>query len=200
MFLAVTEIPSHMEPFRHKASLLYQAIDPEIHRRIPSIGKEYDFVFSGTNGLDIYRERERCLKILKSEFTFFDYGKGMPPDKYIMCLNTARVQFIRSGKTPVANAPTAQRFFECLAIGPVLTDWTEDLQHLGLVEGEDYYSYKDDTEMILKMTKLIRDPEFAEHMAESGRRKGLMYHTYEHRLMSILNSARKYGLIVPRTP
>ncbi len=201
VFLANSALPSHMNPFKHKTRLLFQACDPDIHRRIPGIKQEYDIVFSGTNGLDIYRERERCLKLLRQEGTFFDYGKGMPPDKYIACLNTARVQFIRSGKTPVANSWTAQRFFECLPIGPVLADWTEDLQYrLGLVEGEDYYSYKDDAEMILKFTKLIRDPDFANKMAESGRQKALLYHTYEHRLISIISSARQYGLSVPISP
>lgn len=199
VFVANTAIPNHMDPFLHKTRLLFQASDPEIHRRIPEIEQVHDFVFCGSNGSGIYEERARLLLFLRKYFSFGEFENGQAPQDYIKSLNTARVQFIRSGKTPVANSWTAQRFFECLPIGPVLTDWTPDLAKTGLVEGEDYLSYKNDYELLDKMHRLIDDKSYANQIAENGRRKSLLYHTYDHRLISILNIIRSHGYDLKRS-
>jgi hypothetical protein len=200
VFVANTAIPMHMNGHLHKTRLLFQAADPEIHRKIPDIEQEFDFVFAGTNGMAIYSQRQRLMAMLRASYSFCDGGKGHSPQDYIKHLNRARVQFIRSGNTQVAESWTAQRFFECLAIGPVLVDWTPDLAKTGLIEGVDYFSYKTDIEMMAKFEKLITDRDFAEKMAASGRQKSLLYHTYDHRLISIINTMRNYGFTVPSTP
>lgn len=199
VFVANTAIPNHMNPFLHKTRLLFQASDPEIHRRYKEIVQTHDFVFCGSGGSGIYKERSRLIMLLRKYFSFADFTKGQDPIEYIKCLNTAKVQFIRSGKTTVANSWTAQRFFECLAIGPVLADWTPDLEKTGLIEGEDYLSYKNDSELLEKMHKLLEDEKYANNIAENGRRKSLLYHTYDHRLISILNIIRSYGYDIQRT-
>jgi len=189
VFVANSNLPSRLDVFQGEKIVLFQACDPELHKRIKSIPQKYDFVFSGSMGLDINKEREHAINLLRARsFSFFYHGKGHPPHKYVEKINEARVQFIRSaGKKPIATSQVEQRFFECLAIGPVLKDYHPDLQILGLVEGKDLFWYRDDGEMLEKMEYLIKNPEFAKQMAENGRRKALLYHTYDTRLVAIKN-------------
>lgn len=190
VFLAGT---SHKIPYQNNHRLLFQAADSDIHKVLP-VEKDCDFILAGTMGLDIYRERERCIELLKKEgFQYVGAGKNFSGLDYTKQLNRARVQFIRSMEVD-KHGEIAQRFFECLAIGPVLTNDTEDLIHTGLVEGEDYLSYSNDEEMVQKMHKLIDDPDYAQIIAENGRYKSQMYHQYEHRLITILKVINEYSL------
>lgn len=178
---------------REKQFLLFQAADSEMDRPLP-IKKDCDFILAGSMGLDIYRERERVINLLRKEgFTYVGAGKDFRLPEYVKQLNRARVQFIRSMDVE-GHGEIAQRFFECLAIGPVLTNWVDDLQHTGLVEGVDYLSYKTDEEAIEKMHKLIDNPEYANQVALSGQYKSKMYHQYEHRLITIIEKINEHTL------
>lgn len=187
IFIAISTIPKRMEKFRDKTKLLFQACEPDFHKYDPTIDKKYDFVLAGTQTLFIYKEREKAIQtLIKSGFSFADLGKNHAPKEYGMKLNKARVQFIRSMKTKIADGEIAQRFFECLAIGPVLTNRVEDLKKTGLKEGEDFLAYGDEAGMIRQMRDLINTPHYADKIAEAGRKKALTMHTYENRLQEIL--------------
>lgn len=172
-----------------KAVLLLQALDPELHRRIPSIKQDVDFVMSCslTHINNIWLQRQLAYATLKKNFTWVDLDKGHEPEEYIRGLNRAKVQFIQSMEVN-GRGEIAQRFFECLGIGPVLTNKVEELKHTGLIEGEDYMSYRNMTEAIDKMKYLLSHDKERKEMAEKGRKKALMHHSYEHRLISILNT------------
>lgn len=186
VFLAGSAIPERLEPLRHKTEVMFQACEPTIHRRYEEVPAQYDFIHCGTTGLGWYSERERCISMLRDlEYTFFDYGKDKNIHDYSQTLSNAKIQFVRSMKTKVADGEIAQRFFECLAIGPVVTNYVPDLELLGLIEGEDYYSYKNDEEMVTKFDRLVRNPDHAKDMAQKGREKALEHHTYQNRLDQI---------------
>lgn len=106
VFLANTNVPSRMMACETEKIFLFQAADPVLHRRITSVPQDKDFVLSCSMGLDVYRDREKAVESLKKAgFTYEDYGKGMPPHKYVECLNHAKVQFIRSAsKLPVGSS------------------------------------------------------------------------------------------------
>lgn len=191
IYTAVTTIPTRLEGFAQKTKLLFQACDPDLHQRRGE--PDTDFVISGSMDSPGHTERIRVTDIMKKEFEYLDFGNNRVPQDYVEGLSHARVQFIRSMGSNIASGELAQRFFECLALGPVLTNFVPDLVHTGLVEGQDYYSYKSDNEMIAKMKKLLADPKKAQAMAENGRSKALLYHTYEHRLMTILEDIRSHG-------
>ncbi len=194
VFVANSNLPDRMKAYQGPKILLFQACDPLIHRRIPSIKPQYDFVFSGSSGMAIYQERSRVINLLREwGYSFCDYGKGYTPQEYVKKLNTGRVQVIRSaGKPPIANSQVEQRFFECLAIGPVLKDYHPDLEELGLIESRDFFWYRNDSELALKMRYLIEHPDFATIMAENGRNKSLQYHCYSHRLATIINLIKEH--------
>ncbi len=176
-----------------RAKLLLQAIDPVIHRRYTDIPQDVDFVISGSYGHSqgIYNQRNYLTGLLKERFTYSDEGNGKPPEEYIKGLNRAKVQFIRSMDVN-GRGEIAQRFFECLAIGPVLTNWVPELEHTGLIEDTHYMAYRNDEEMLRKMKVLIDNDELRDKIAVAGRQAALLNHTYEHRLISILNTI-KYG-------
>lgn len=182
-----------------KAQLLFQAMDLDLHKRRDDIKQEYDFVLCGSLEPVYYYEREKSIDILSQYFTYKKYGKGKRPVDYIGAINTAKVQFINSGRSNLGKGELAQRFFECLAIGPVLVNWTEDLQYTGLVENRDYMAYRDHEEMIEKMKQLIADGSLRNRIAISGRKAALLNHTYEHRLISIINTVKEYDLNNNRT-
>ena len=195
VFIANNNLPKRMN-FNGPVITLFQACDPVLHRRL-EVEPEFDFISCGSAGMDyidkdgnvhdIYEGRTKAISILRSAgYSFGDLGKGHEPEEYVKRLNKARVQFVRSGAHEPWGSQVEQRFFECLAIGPLLKDWHSDLAHTGLIEGVDYFSYKDDEEMVAKMSILINNPEFAKKMAISGRRKAVAYHSYESRLGAIL--------------
>lgn len=175
-----------------KAKILFQACDPILDRRIPEIQQEYDFVVCGLMGGAYNGERERLFNVLAEKFKTANFGSSKTPQEYVNILNKAKVQWIRTANTEGNFEMAAQRFFECLAIGPVLTNWTKDLPLTGLIEDVDYMAYRDDKECIKKMELLLKDDELRNKIATNGRIKALTYHSYEHRLMSILNICREY--------
>jgi len=186
IFTAISTIPDRLQKYKDKTRLLFQAVDPTIHK-VYDVPKECDIAFSGDMHSPVYTERERVYNILKKNYNFKGFDKTNTAN-YIKNINSARIQFIRSMSTPLNDGELAQRFFECLAIGPVVTNYVDDLKHTGLVESVDYFAYKNDDEMILKINHLLQNPEFAQTMAENGRKKAQLYHTYSHRLATILQT------------
>lgn len=185
VFQAVSYVPNSVRGFEDKIQVLFQACDPELHRRMCK--PKFDFVMCGSAGNPYHNKRGACYVVLKDTFTYEDFGKGIDPKGYVYSISQARVQFIRSADTILADGEIAQRFFECLAIGPVLTNRVDDLKLTGLVEDEHYMAYGDDDEMVAKMHLLIDNEGLRNKIADNGRRAALNAHTYEHRLVSILN-------------
>ncbi len=178
-----------------KATLLLQALDPELHRRLPEIPQAYDFVICGSMGhvnQEIYKGRNLVYAELKKHFTFYEAGNHHKPDEYIRRINHAKVQFIHSMEVG-GRGELAQRFFECLGIGPVLTNWCKELEYTGLIDGQDYWSYKTINEALYKMRILLGNEHLRNKMAKSGRTAALLYHSYEQRLGAIFNIAKQYG-------
>lgn len=176
-----------------KEIVMFQACDPFLHRRIPEISQDYDFVVCGTGGTTegLYAERGRVIKLLSSKYTYLDGGNGLEPEFYVREYNKAKVQVVQP-TTWNGYGMCAQRFFECLAIGPVLCDYTPDLELLGLVEGGDYFSYKTDEEMFTKMDLLLGSEELRNKMFLSGREQALKNHTFAHRLITIFNTVNEH--------
>lgn len=168
--------------------VLFQAADLKLHRRIPEIEQKFDFVMCGSNGGGIWSQRAHAFELLGEKFKYHDFGKDNIPENYVKIINQAKVQFIRTGEGDEGKGACAQRFFECLAIGPVLTNYTDDIPLLGLIEDRDFMTYKNDKEMMAKMKKLIGDEKLRKYIAENGRKQSVLKHSYGHRLISILNT------------
>lgn len=179
--------PTMSDP-RPWAIPLFQGIDPLLHRRLPHIVQEYDFIICGSVGEPFHKERAHTYDVLKEAgFTYKDYGKGLGPEEYVRNYNTAKVQFVRSGAANDLDGALAQRFFESLAIGPTLVNYSNDLMYTGLSEERHYLSYKNDEEMVSQMKWLLDSYNRRNNMHAAARELSLTLHTYEHRLISITN-------------
>ena len=68
-----------------KQTILFQACDPELHRRYEEIPQDYDFVMCGTGGSTegLYAERGRIYRLLCDKYKYADFGNGHRPPDYI---------------------------------------------------------------------------------------------------------------------
>lgn len=192
IFIAVSTLPNRLKQGYKNVRLLLQACDKDLHKRNDKIAVDFDMVFATTSGAPYHTKRAELESKLAVRYITGLYGVGVRPEEYVSRLSRAKIQFVRSMNTGIAEGELAQRFFECLAIGPVITNKVKDLEYTNLVEGEDYFAYEDDDEMFRKIDILLTNKELADNMAESGRKKALIHHTYESRLMSIINIAKEY--------
>jgi hypothetical protein len=199
VFMANT---THTYPIIGKRVLLLQACDPELYKEVGKVEKTHDIVLCGTvsdmtyynqpgvteseDKNDIYAERARVFARLAQMYSFQYLGKGQKNEEYLKRQAQGRIQFIRSMRV-FGEGEIAQRFFELLPIGPVITNYAPDVKHLGLVEGEDFLVYHNDDEMYEKV-ELLRDDEILRNqIANNGREKAFQYHTFDNRLLYILN-------------
>ena len=174
-----------VRPYK-KEIVMFQACDPTLYTPKEQTN---DFVFCGSlSPATIYEERGRVYALLEKKYDCVTVGKGLTPKIYTDTIATSRVQIVQPGYTKKSKyGMCAQRFFECLAIGPVLCAYTPDLELLGLVEGRDYFSYKNDKELFKKADRLLKSKNLRDRMARNGRQMALHLHSYDHRLVSILN-------------
>lgn len=177
-----------------KQIVMYQALDPELHKRIPEIKQEYDFTICGHGGSTDggYKRRGDVYNILRAKYKYNPGGGGLPPEKFVVEYNRAKVQVVQPYIGTNGLGMIAQRFFECLGIGPVLCEWTPDLERIELKENEDYLAYRNDKELVEKMDLLLSDENLRNKIFESGRRKALNAHTFEHRLITIFNTVNDF--------
>lgn len=189
VFLASTS--SLVKP--DNGQILFQAADPFVHKRHLDIKQDYDYSLCGSmDALVRYDERRRRQEIMAKYFTYYNWGKGYPPHEFVKNYNVGKVQYIQSALSPKGEGMCAQRFFECLAIGPVLTNDCDDLFYLGLEENVDYMCYRNDEEMIKKMEMLLADKELRDRIARSGRQKALTLHSYDQRAVAIINTVKEF--------
>jgi len=105
----------------------------------------------------------------------------------------AKIQFIQSMRVAGENE-IAQRFWESLPIGPVLTSYSPTLAQIDLVEGRDYLVFVNDGDLEGKVQQLLREPYYRDQLWNNGRRAAFERHTYNHRLDQLLNLLKKrYG-------
>lgn len=192
IYLALTTIPPRFKKFEDKIKLLLQAVDPQLHRYNPKAIKDCDLIINGADHEPVYSERRRVWEMLQTNFKTKKIER-VKLSEYMSAANSAKVQFIRSMNTPLANGELAQRFFEYLAVGPVLTNYAPELVETGLVSGRDYLSYSSDAEMIYNLRYLLNNPDEAAKMSQKGRDKVNAYHLYDHRLVSILNDINNHS-------
>lgn len=137
---------------------------------------------------DIYKTRREVWDKLKARYNVFVYDKPgrLKVKEYLEILSRGKIQFIQSMDV-MGEGEIAQRFFESLPIGPVLTNYAQDLDHLNLQPDGDYCVYKNEEEMFKKIDQLLADNALRNDIAMHGKQKALSEHTYQVRLMEILD-------------
>jgi len=196
-----------------KVRYLMQACDPSLYTF--DIKQKYDLVQIGTMSdeayfkdfgysslelekvplekYDIYKTRRDIFEKLKEKYNVYTYdNKGrLPVKEYLEILSRGKIQFIRSMDV-MGEGEIAQRFFESLPLGPVLTNYAQDLDWLNLTPDGDYCVYHDEKEMFQKIDELLGDDALRSDIAMHGREKALHEHTYSVRLLEILDFLRAH--------
>ncbi|MEW6327174.1 MAG: glycosyltransferase [Thermodesulfobacteriota bacterium] len=159
------------------------ACDPEIHAKI-DIPKKFDWCFVGHINC---KERVELIELLKKRFPNCFVGQAFGKEMAGI-FSASRIVFNRSIKNDVN-----MRVFEALSTGSLLV--TNDLKDNGLEEllqeGEDYVAYYSPEELVGKVAYYLEHEGEREKIAGHGRETALSGHTYEHRMISVLDRMKE---------
>lgn len=166
---------------RYKVKCESYACDPDFHKP-HKVDKIYDVGFIGQSGGD---DRDNYLKLIAETFPKSLIAGDIPNEKVPLELSKCKVLFnhIRTEEINI-------RFFENLAIGAQVATHAPAL-HLFAIEDEHYVTCKTPQEAIEKIQSLLDDDARREKMAKEARKHAIKYHTYDHRIKSMLKFAGK---------
>lgn len=164
---------------RQNIQLQSYAVDPELHKPYPE-EKIYDVGFIGQFDGD---DRPQYLDVIRNNFNCF-ISNGVASEDLSVSLSRCKVLFnyIRTEEINI-------RFFEELAIGTQITSYSPAL-HLFAREGIDYATYKTPEEAVAKIRFLLDHEDVCSAIAKNARSWVLQYHTYDHRIRSMLEFLR----------
>lgn len=173
--------PEDLKKYPEGTIFLPHAADPELHRPM-YVEKEYDIVMVGSTD-DRYGERNRLLELLKSKYRVH-VAKTRPGLPYSQELSKGKIIFNRS----MTDMNIPMRFFEGMAIGCLLTNYSKNLDILA-TRGVHYWGYENDSEMFTLIDKLL-DGDIGDIILDqnSYRRAHVLHnHTYKHRALTLLS-------------
>jgi hypothetical protein len=145
-----------------------------------------DIAYIGSDNVAINPHRHALLTQLRQKFSSIYFGLAKPKEMGLI-YSSASIVFNKSVKNDVN-----MRFFESMGAGAVLiTDpiYANGLEDL-FVEGEHYLVYKNDDELVPLVNKLLSDKAACWKMGASAQRCIMKLHTYRHRSVTIINTAK----------
>ena len=160
--------------------------DPEFHAAPPGVARDLDVAFVGTDG---GVPRKLYLQALRERYTNSFIGLA-PCADLATFYGRARIAFNYSIRDDVN-----MRMFEAMAAGAALVTNRlshDDLDRLGLRDGEHFLSYRGARELFGLIERLRGDADERERIADAGRRAVLAAHTYRHRLAQLLSLAESH--------
>lgn len=167
-----------------KTMWLPQAMEPTIHYTWP-FPKIYEMVFIGSDsGNEIYNYRKEVLDTLEQNFNMYR-GKCQPQDypkelsKGELIINVMP----RSEGKPFNNV----RFFESMAIGCLLQDYSPELDELA-IKNKHYIAFESIDEAVEKGKWYLKSLYHMERIRTEGRIHVLTNHTWEKRLQTIIKN------------
>ena len=143
---------------------------------------------AGRDVYDIYKTRREVFEKLQAKYNVlvYDHPGRLPVKEYLEILSRGKIQFIRSMDV-MGEGEIAQRFFESLPMGPVLTNYAQDLDWLNLTPDGDYCVYYNDEEMFSKIDELLGNDALRSDIAMHGREKAFKEHSFENRIKEIMD-------------
>lgn len=157
------------------------AFDPILHAPLLGTVKKYDACLIGLQ----YDQRNTLIRALEARHHKVHYSIGEVYDEFQMRYNESRVALNWSSLDDL-NART----FEAMGMGiPLVTNRVTDLANF-FVEGEHYLGFGSAEEGVLQVERLLKDHEFAFHMADNASRKVWSAHTYDDRVNQILKECK----------
>lgn len=154
--------------------------DPERHKKV-NTDKIFDVVFVGNF---VGKEREGCLKAIRKYFPNHFIGQKYF-DEMAKTFSQARIVFNQSILNDIN-----MRVFEALSTGSLLITNAIDDNGLDVLfeDRKHLIMYKDEADLIARINEYLELKEERESIAEAGRNYVHEYHTYQHRMETILQT------------
>lgn len=143
-----------------------------------------------TNAL--YKTRQKVLAELSREFKMNDWSRRYEPKEVPSVYRSSKI---------VVNIPrddylidASMRYAEAMASGALfLTRVPSELTALGYEEGVHYCGYRDPSEIPSIARKYLADDALRRRIARTGREKTLREHTYDGRVVRLLERLKQDG-------
>jgi hypothetical protein len=173
------------------AFLLSHAVRRDLFDQ-PELPREFEVGWAGQTQGALYRKREECIPKLANSFRMNDWKRTYSLEEVakiyrrsLVVVNIGRDDFPQDANL---------RVFEVLASGALLiTSLPSELTDLGFVEGVHFAGYRQEDELLDLVRHFLRDEEERSSIAQAARSKVLQEHTYDYRVMQILQRLQKFG-------
>ncbi len=164
-----------------QAHWLPLACDPEIHRRLPGMEKQYDICFVG-NTFPGDGERSRRVEWIRRAYPRAFVGQAYG-EEMARIYTASRLVFNCAIRDDVN-----MRVFEAAACGSLLVtnDLAENGQDLLFTAGTHLVTYRTDEDLAALIPRYLGDEALRERMAEAGMRHAQARHTYQQRMRNLL--------------
>lgn len=147
--------------------------------------RKFDVSYVGSMNWDLYPRRGELLSAIQNSQWNSFVGRADPSQMFEI-YQQSKVVFNFSPKNDLN-----MRIFEAMGSGALLS--TNKIFNNGLedlfVEGDDFVSYLDSSDLLAKLNYLLSDPVELNRIAKNGMNKVRLEHTYKHRATTILDTA-----------
>ena len=154
--------------------------------------RQFDLGWVGTIEGEIYARRRKWIPQLAAAFHMNDWQKSYTLKEVNEIYRASKivVNFSRDDFPEDAN----MRVFEVLASGPLLiTSLPSQLTQFGYVEGKHFVGYRDDSEVIPLVKRLLADEPLRAQIVAAGQEFTRLHHTYDSRVATILDQLERVG-------
>lgn len=171
------------------------ACDPEIHRRIPGVAKQYDICFVG-NTFPGDGERSRLVEWIRATYPRAFVGQAYGTEM-ARIYTASRLVFNCAIRDDVN-----MRAFEATACGSLLltNDLAANGQDLLFTPGIHLVTYRDGEELPGIIQRYLQAGEEREQIAEAGMRHAHAEHTYRRRMGDLLAAVFEGGDLDDKYP
>jgi len=159
------------------------ACDPETHRRIPFVGKEYDICFVGSTGTGD-GERTRWVEWIRNHVPRAFVGQAHG-DELARVYSASRLVFNCAVRNDIN-----RHVFEAAACGSLLitNDLAENGQDLLFTPGVHLLTYQRGEDLPALIQQFLHDENERERIAQTGMEHVRAHHTYAHRMDDLLSA------------
>jgi hypothetical protein len=175
-FVATLQAAGHPQAY-----WLPLACDPDVHRRY-DMPKRFDIGFVGATA-GPYTRRRMLLDRLARHFTLNDYQRPYTPAEMARIYSSAHLVFNCSLRHEVN-----MRLFEGPATGTLLLTDRIGNGLSELVTDREHVVLYDDADVVDLAREYLRNTAARERIARQGHEHVLAYHTYDHRIATILDT------------
>jgi hypothetical protein len=157
---------------------------------LPELDRVFEVGWVGQLDGPIYRHRRRLLPLLARNFRMNDWRKRLSLEEVAAVYRSSRI-VVNIGRDDFPHDANL-RVFEVLASGALLlTSLPTELTRLGFQERVHFAGYSSDAEALSLVRSFLNNEADRSRIANAARAKVLQEHTYDQRVISLLNRLKE---------